>query len=94
MQISTGTAVAPFLQLLAKATPSPGLATKFKLLHQQPSGDREDWSAPLLEPLKAKWGDTLSVERIPAGEVRKADVERSAGKHKERVLVLVCLPTK
>lgn len=83
--------MAPFVQLLAKATP-PG-STEFKLLHQLPSGDRPDWSAQLVDPMRAKWGDTLTVDRIPAGVISRADVERAVGKDKERVLVLVCLPT-
>lgn len=88
--VSTGTAVAPFLQLLAKAPTTVG--TQFKLLHMHPLAG-EDWSAPLLTPLQQKWGGKLDLKRIPPGSVRKDDMQQAlAGSG--RVLVLVCLPTQ
>lgn len=92
-QISTGTAVAPFLQLLSK-TPITA-STRFTLLHQQPlptEPAREDWSASYIAPLQEKWGNALDVRRIPAGTVQRADVSSAIG-GAERLLVLVCLPT-
>lgn len=89
VMISTGTAVAPFLQLLAK-TPA-GVDTKFRLL--QARADGEDWSAESIDALKHKFGDRLQVNRIAPGAVQKADVAgalRRCGK----VLVMVCLPPK
>ncbi|BEI89758.1 uncharacterized protein CcaverHIS019_0211200 [Cutaneotrichosporon cavernicola] len=91
VMISTGTAVAPFLQLLAKDTPGSG-STQYTLLQQSPSGGREDWSADYIAPMAAKWGEGLEVRRIPPGIVKREDVT-AALKGAERPLVLVCLPT-
>ncbi|TXT15580.1 hypothetical protein VHUM_00083 [Vanrija humicola] len=88
VMISTGTAVAPFLQLLSKASPG---TTQFKLLHALPAPGRDDWAARFLEPLQAKWGDKLQVSRIAPGTVAAADV-KSALKDSGNVLVFVCLP--
>ncbi|WOO76623.1 NADH-cytochrome b5 reductase 2 [Vanrija pseudolonga] len=88
VMISTGTAVAPFLQLLSKAHPAN---TNFRLLHALPNPGKEDWATRFLEPLQAKWGDQLHVQRIPPGAVAKSDVQ-AALKDAGRVLVLVCLP--
>ncbi|KLT39276.1 hypothetical protein CC85DRAFT_305182 [Cutaneotrichosporon oleaginosum] len=89
VMISTGTAVAPFLQLLAKDVPG---TTRYTLLHQTPYGGREDWSAKYIAPMAAKWGDALDVRRIQPGVVRKEDVA-AALEGAQRPLVLVCLPT-
>ncbi|GMK59129.1 hypothetical protein CspeluHIS016_0701440 [Cutaneotrichosporon spelunceum] len=89
IMISTGTAVAPFLQLLAKDTPG---STRYRLLQQTPSGEREDWSAKYIAPMEAKWGERLEVHRIAPGVVKREDVA-AALEGAERPLVLVCLPT-
>lgn len=89
VMVSTGTAVAPFLQLLAKDTPG---ATKYKLLHAA-APPEDDWSAPLLAAHKEKYGDRLDVHRIPQGVVRKSDVQEAL-KDAGRVCVLVCLPPR
>ncbi|KAL1413619.1 hypothetical protein Q8F55_001394 [Vanrija albida] len=88
VMISTGTAVAPFLQLLSKAGPG---STQFRLLHALPGPGRDDWAQRFLGPLQAKWGDRLSVQRIPPGAVAASDV-KAALKDAGRVLVFVCLP--
>ncbi|KAL7421741.1 hypothetical protein Q5752_003512 [Cryptotrichosporon argae] len=86
IMLSTGTAVAPFLQLLAKADPS-GVA-RFTLIHSRPTAG-DDVMAPLIEAAGAKWGDRLAVVRPDAGVV---DVRAVQTALKGRVMVLVCLP--
>lgn len=87
VMISTGTGVAPFLQLLSKCgNVSPGA---FHLLQAQSKGD--DWSAPFIAQQKEKWGDKLVVNRVPPGPLNPKDVKAAVG-GTERVLVLVCLP--
>jgi hypothetical protein len=87
--VSTGTAVAPFLQLLAKA---PVGTTTYRLLQAKPAAG-DDWSAEYIAPLQKRFGDKLEVQRIEPGLVRQADVV-DALEGGERVLVLVCLPPK
>lgn len=88
VMVSTGTAVAPFLQLLDKAKPGN---TQYKLLHAQARTDGDDWSAPLIKKQQEKYGSKLDVNRIPQGPVQKQDVAAALGDG-GRVCVLVCLP--
>jgi cytochrome-b5 reductase len=89
VMVSTGTAVAPFLQLLAK-TPVESTSTRFRLLHAAPPRD-PDWSTEFVAPLQQRWGSRLAVDRIQPGKIQRDDIARAldgAG----RVLVMVCLP--
>ncbi|EJT51480.1 hypothetical protein A1Q2_02715 [Trichosporon asahii var. asahii CBS 8904] len=89
VMVSTGTAVAPFLQLLDKAKVGN---TKYKLLQAQ-APERDDWSAKLIKKHQQKYGDKLDVNRIPQGEVQKEDIADALA-DAGRVCVLVCLPPK
>ncbi|WVQ83198.1 hypothetical protein IAT38_005337 [Cryptococcus sp. DSM 104549] len=110
IMISTGTAVSPFLQLLSKSSPSsspryhlihslpppppPQLATD-----ATDRGVEWDWANTSADPaflpsMEEKFGDKLTVTRIPQGLIPKEVVEEAlrdvpAG---GRVGVLVCLP--
>ncbi|WWD17413.1 hypothetical protein CI109_101854 [Kwoniella shandongensis] len=102
IMISTGTAVAPFLQLLCKlpssssssSSPQPAL----HLIQASPLPDRIDWSNTDTDPafipsLQAKFGSRLVVSRIEPGLVGKDVVKNALGGEKgEKVMVLVCLP--
>lgn len=88
VMVSTGTAVAPFLQLLDKAKPGN---TTYKLLQAQAASEGDDWSAPLIKKQQQKYGDKLDVSRIPQGLVQKQDIA-DALTDGGRVCVLVCLP--
>ena len=90
-QISTGTGIAPFLQLLSKLPTST--SPRLHMIHALPNPDRQDWpmTSSLLPNLQTKFGDRLVLDRIPPGPVTKQAIQRALG-DPGRVLVLVCLP--
>jgi cytochrome-b5 reductase len=107
VMISTGTGIAPFLQLLSRIPSStssvdarsPAAGPRFELVHLQAGEGKEDWavSGGMIPRLQAKFGGRLTVHRPPAtllsgGTIKTAlGVEKDLAKN-ERVVVLVCLP--
>ena len=106
IMVSTGTAIAPFLQLLARLPTSDPVAPgqiqavlpQLDLVHLQPVEGKEDWpvSSGLLPSLQNRLGDRLQVHRPAQGLVTKETIQPlvAATKQGERLLVLVCLPPR
>jgi cytochrome-b5 reductase len=97
VMVSTGTGVAPFLQLLSRMnpSPSPGSGPRLELVHLQPEPDRVDWavSSGLIPALQDKHGDRLGVHRPEAGQISVQTMREALGTAKgDRIMVLVCLP--
>ncbi|KAI9639668.1 uncharacterized protein MKK02DRAFT_39990 [Dioszegia hungarica] len=95
IMVSSGTGIAPFLQLLSTLPASqPADGPKFTLIHATPPADRVDWvSDPSLIPaLQSKHGDQLAVHRYPPNSLPVDELARAVKASGERVMVLVCLP--
>jgi cytochrome-b5 reductase len=96
-QVSSGTGIAPFLQLLSVLPASNASGPAFDLIHASPSAERIDWvTDPALVPsLKTKHGDRISVHRFLPGSLPLDELDaviKEAGSHNERIKVLICLP--
>jgi len=99
IMVSTGTGIAPFLQLLSRMTPEKSShgGPKLDLVHLQPGSGKEDWavSGGMIPRLEAKFGERLAVHRPPpqliSGETIRSALKQSLDE-KERIMVLVCLP--
>lgn len=100
MQISSGTGVAPMLQLLSKlADQSPDISgPQLDLVHALPQPGRPDWLAQtgILTTLQDKLGGQLRVTRIQPGTIDQKALQPVLGTSQpsERLMVLVCLPPK
>lgn len=97
VMVSTGTGVAPFLQLLSRMTPSPPPSSgpRLDLVHLQPGPDRVDWavSAGFIPSLQEKHGERLIVHRPAPGQISAQTMREALGATKgEKIMVLVCLP--
>lgn len=97
VMVSTGTGVAPFLQLLSRLHPATYSTTgpHLDLVHLQPGADRVDWavSAGMIPALQKKHGERLTVHRPAAGQISSQTMREALGASKgERIMVLVCLP--
>ncbi|ORY34114.1 hypothetical protein BCR39DRAFT_477596 [Naematelia encephala] len=93
IMISTGTGISPFLQLLDKLPVTS--STELHILHSLPKPDKQDWvvSSGLLPRLQDRFGDQLTVDRIPPGSIPEVALESALrGADKAKVMVLVCLP--
>jgi cytochrome-b5 reductase len=100
VMISTGTGVAPFLQLLSRISSlSPsGHVPDLHLVHLQPSGDKEDWATTsgLLPRLQEKFGDKLVVHRPPPTRIAPETITAAlrGSSEPDRTMILVCLPSQ
>ena len=106
VMVSTGTGVAPFLQLLSRipgAEPSsapsvaPPTQPKLDLIHLLPSPGKADWAseADFIPRLQTKFGDRLTVHRPPPEVLSRFTIQsalKSSAGSPERVMVLICLP--
>lgn len=98
VMISTGTGIAPFLQLLSRIPRPEASDAKpdFHLVHLQPRSGKEDWAedSGLIASLRRKYGQKLSVHRPPPGPISQQLLRdilpRSSAS--DRIMVLVCLP--
>lgn len=93
-QISTGTGVAPFLQLLRKI-PSAGMP-EMHLIHSASRDPTLDFLDSEKASLLPRERDNLRIDRPPPGPIPAQTLETALAPRKEgkKVLVLVCLPQK
>lgn len=79
-------------------TPPPArVPPEMVLLQAMPKPGKTDWltTSGLLQPLRAKFGDRLSVQRYPQEGMSNATLKAAVSKGKgDKVLVLVCLPPR
>ncbi|RXK40118.1 hypothetical protein M231_02575 [Tremella mesenterica] len=97
VMISSGTGVAPFLQLLASLPPQSSDPTRkagrYHLVHLKPDSEQVDWAATsgLLPRLQEKLSYDLSTYRPE--KIQKSSIQKALGSSdRSHILVLVCLP--
>lgn len=91
VMVSTGTGVAPFLQLLSRL---PESRPKCHLVHLQPAPGKEDWivASGLLRRAQDDLGEDLIIHRPPASLITAESMKSAIGENPERAMVLICLP--
>lgn len=97
VMISTGTGVAPFLQLLSRLPSSENQSTPdLHLVHMQPNPGKEDWAEQggFISALQQKFGKRLRVHRPEPTSISRETMKGvlETGSTVEKVMVLVCLP--